>query len=65
MFPVGFAGGLKFEGPICFENGTTASWHVSWAPERYTKSKQYYLYAKLLPYSRKHSRKKALTNFAV
>ena len=38
MFPVGFAGGLKFEGPICFENGTTASWHVSWAPERYTKT---------------------------
>ena len=35
VFPVAFAGGLKFEGPICNENGTAASWHVSWAPNRY------------------------------
>ena len=35
VFPVGFAGGLKFEGPVCSENGTAVKWHVSWAPERY------------------------------
>ena len=34
VFPVAFAGGLKFEGPICAENGRAASWHVSWAPDR-------------------------------
>ena len=32
IFPVAFAGGLKFEGPICNENGTAESWHVSWIP---------------------------------
>ena len=34
VFPVGFAGGLKFEGPIC-EDGKATSWHASFAPERY------------------------------
>ena len=36
VFPVGFAGGLKFEGPIC-EDGKATSWHASFAPERYYK----------------------------
>ena len=34
VFPVAFAGGLKFEGPVCSEDKTAVSWHVSWAPER-------------------------------
>ena len=34
VFPVAFAGGLVFKGPICAENGTATSWHVSQAPDR-------------------------------
>ena len=33
VFPVGFSGGLKFEGPIC-SNGTATKWHVAWDPDR-------------------------------
>lgn len=33
VFPVGFAGGLKFEGPVC-RNGTALKWQAHYAPER-------------------------------
>ena len=33
VFPVGFSGGLKFEGPICL-NGTATKWHAAWDPDR-------------------------------
>ena len=33
VFPVGFSGGLKFEGPICV-NGSASEWHVAWDPKR-------------------------------
>ena len=33
VWPVGFAGGLLAEGPIC-ENGKVINWHVGWSPER-------------------------------
>ena len=34
VLPVGFSGGLKYEGPIC-HNGTAARWRAHYAPERY------------------------------
>ena len=34
VFPVGFSGGLKFEGPIC-ESGDVVKWRAHYAPERY------------------------------
>jgi len=33
VFPVGFAGGLKYEGPLC-QNGTAVKWHAHYALER-------------------------------
>ncbi|XP_003386393.2 PREDICTED: galactosylgalactosylxylosylprotein 3-beta-glucuronosyltransferase 2-like isoform X1 [Amphimedon queenslandica] len=33
IWPVGLAGGLKAEGPIC-ENGRVKKWHVGWSPGR-------------------------------
>lgn len=33
VWPVGFVGGLKAEGPRC-KNGQVLSFHVSWSPER-------------------------------
>ena len=33
MWPVGYVGGLKAEGPRC-KNGQVLSFHVSWSPER-------------------------------
>ena len=33
VWPVGIAGGLKFEGPIC-TNGTVISWYATWETSR-------------------------------
>ena len=33
VFPVGFSGGLKLEGPLCL-NGTASKWHAAWDPDR-------------------------------
>ena len=33
VFPVGFSGGLKLEGPLCV-NGTASKWHAGWDPNR-------------------------------
>ncbi len=33
VWPVGFAGGLRAEGPIC-KDGHVTGFHTSWAPER-------------------------------
>ena len=33
VWPVGIAGGLKFEGPICSGNGVK-TWHAYWAKDR-------------------------------
>lgn len=33
MWPVGIAGGLRFEGPVC-ENDTVIGWHAAWGSER-------------------------------
>ena len=33
IWPVGLAGGLKAEGPIC-KNGRVISWHAGWSPNR-------------------------------
>ena len=34
VWPVAFAGGLKYEGPEC-GNGVVTKWHVSWGATRY------------------------------
>ena len=33
VFPVGFSGGLKLEGPLCV-NGNASKWHAAWDPNR-------------------------------
>ena len=35
VFPVAFAGGLKYEGPKCVD-GKAVDWHVTWDPRRYS-----------------------------
>ena len=34
VWPVGLAGGLRFEGPIVNDAGKVSSWHTMWAPDR-------------------------------
>ena len=34
VFPVGYSGGLKYEGPVC-ENGKVEKWRAHYAPERF------------------------------
>ena len=41
VYPVAFAGGLKYEGPKCV-NGKAVDWHVTWDPRRYVGSKTVY-----------------------
>ena len=35
--PVAFAGGLKFEGPLC-SNGSAVEWRAHYAPDRYIRT---------------------------
>ncbi len=35
VFPVGFSGGMKFEGPVCSRNGSVVKWKAYYAPNRY------------------------------
>ncbi|XP_064382105.1 galactosylgalactosylxylosylprotein 3-beta-glucuronosyltransferase I-like isoform X2 [Halichondria panicea] len=34
VFPVGFSGGLKVEGPTCNKERRAVSWHAEWGPDR-------------------------------
>ena len=33
VWPVGIAGGLRFEGPVC-KDGKVIAWHAAWGNER-------------------------------